>query len=103
MERQWTLTVPQSIWLGKTEARFGVDTTTIVKGLVTHANRQPPGTKKYIFLVIRCQNCGAGGLRGGVKTTVPLSLDKDQTSWLEAVHERCGHASVDKTLRIIME
>ena len=98
----WTVTVPQAAWLKTTSSQYGVDPTVVASALVTHANRQPPGTKKYIFLVVRCQNCGAGGQKGGFKTTVDLTLEDGQVSWLEAVQKRCKHKSVDKTMRIIL-
>ena len=99
----WTVTVPQAAWLETTSKQFGVEQSAVVAALVTHVNRQPPGTKKYIFLVVRCQNCGAGGQKGGFKTTLRLDLADEKILWIERVQERCKHKSVDKTLRIILD
>jgi hypothetical protein len=101
--RLWTITVPQQRWVAETERRFGVSATEIAVALIKNANHQSVEVKKYIFRVPRCNNCGVGGLRGGLKTEQSLSLAPEHFTWMTNVHEKCAHGTVDKTLRIILD
>ena len=58
--------------------------------------------KKFIFRVVRCDNCSQSST-GGYKVQVNLELDSLHIKWLDNVHKKCNHASVDKTLRIILD
>ena len=81
----WTCTLAQAAWLKNTAVQYGVTEDEVASALVTHANGQPPETKKYIFLVVKCANCGVGAKKGGSKTTIELSLAGEKVTWLEAV------------------
>eukprot|EP00930_Biecheleria_cincta_P044006 TRINITY_DN30188_c0_g1_i1.p1 TRINITY_DN30188_c0_g1~~TRINITY_DN30188_c0_g1_i1.p1 ORF type:complete len:212 (+),score=36.94 TRINITY_DN30188_c0_g1_i1:135-770(+) len=70
--------------------------------LVDWANAEPPQNKKKLFLVVRCRRCSAGA-KGGVKHDVDIQLLTRQWQWLENVRARSSHASVGKTLRIIVD
>jgi hypothetical protein len=74
----------------------------VLQKLLHWANAEPPAAKKKIFMVIRCRRCSAGA-RGGAKTDHLLALPAEQWQWLQNVKERCGHASVAKTVRIIVD
>jgi len=101
--RVWTITVPQQRWIKDTTERFGVSSTDLAEALIKNANQQSVEVKKYIFRVVRCSNCGSGALRGGLKTEHVLSLEGDYIKYLELVQAKCDHASLDKTLRIILD
>jgi len=70
--------------------------------LVDAANREPPKAKRQIFLVVRCRRC-LQHTRGGEKKEYLIRLPEHHWTWLEGVQARCKHASVGKTLRIIVD
>jgi hypothetical protein len=97
------LTLDEAEWLTKVAKRHGHATASgVLARLVDWANTEPPPAKKHLFLVIRCRRCSAGA-KGGVKTAHDISLHSLQWQWLENVRERSKHASVGKTLRIIID
>jgi len=97
------LTADEVEWLDAAVERngHGLMSQTIGR-LVDWANTEPPEAKKKLFLVIRCRRCSAGA-KGGVKSDRSIELTLKQWQWLENVQERCRHASVGKTLRIIVD
>jgi hypothetical protein len=101
--RLWTITVPQQRWVAEAARRFGVSPTEVAVALIKHANQQTVELKKYLFRVPRCNNCGVGGLRGGLKIEQSLSLAPELFEWMTNVHEKCGHPTADKTLRIVLD
>jgi len=66
------------------------------------ANREPPKSKRQIFLSVRCRRCLQHS-RGGAKKECLVRLPQAHWTWLEGVQARCKHASVGKTLRIIVD
>lgn len=66
------------------------------------ANREPPKSKRQIFLTVRCRRC-LQHTRGGAKKECLVRLPQAHWTWLEGVQARCKHASVGKTLRIIVD
>ena len=52
--------------------------------------------------MVRCDNCSQSST-GGYKVQVNLELDSLHIKWLDNVHKKCNHASVYKTLRIILD
>ena len=59
--------------------------------------------KRDIFTTIRCLHCTQHCPRGGDKKECTLQLKGYQIQWLAAVAERCGHPSVQKTVRILCD
>jgi hypothetical protein len=74
----------------------------IVERLIDYCNREDRKTKKTIFRVIRCHNCSQAST-GGTKIGISLSLPSHHVEWMTKVRMGCSHASVDKTLRILLE
>ena len=74
----------------------------LVERLIAFCNREDRKTKKEIFRVIRCHNCSQAST-GGTKVGVRLALPPHQVLWMRKVHVACKHASVDKTMRILLE
>jgi len=70
--------------------------------LADTANREMPKNKRHIFLVVRCRRCLQHS-RGGAKKDVLVKLSKQHWTWLQGVQARCKHASVGKTLRILID
>lgn len=97
------LTLDEIEWLADVATKTGHATISgVVRRLVEWANAEPPEAKKKIFLQIRCRRCSAGA-KGGVKQDNDLELLGAQWQWLRNVRERCGHASVGKTVRILVD
>jgi hypothetical protein len=97
------LTADEVEWFDEVVKRNGhSDISRVFSRLVDQANSEPPEAKKKLFLVIRCRRCSAGA-KGGVKTDHSVEFSIKQWQWLENVRERCRHASVGKTLRIIVD
>ena len=40
---------------------------------------------------------------GGAKVEVEWTFKPEHLQWMEKVHSTCGHASVDKTMRIMLD
>jgi hypothetical protein len=74
----------------------------VVGRLVEWAHTEPPEAKKKLFLQVRCRRCSAGA-KGGVKRDCQIELPSRLWQWLENVKVRSKHASVGKTLRIIVD
>lgn len=66
------------------------------------ANREPPKSKRQIFLSVRCRRCLQHS-RGGAKEECLVRLPQAHWTWLEGVQARCKHPTVGKTLRIIVD
>lgn len=97
------LTLDEIEWLADVAARTGHATISgVVRRLVEWANAETPEAKKKIFLQVRCRRCSAGA-KGGVKTDRTLEIPSLQWQWLMNVRERCNHATVGKTVRIIVD
>jgi len=97
------LTLDEVEWLTSVAARTGHATISgVVRRLVEWANAETPEAKKKIFLQVRCRRCSAGA-KGGVKTHHDLEIPSVQWQWLMNVKERCNHATVGKTVRIIVD
>lgn len=97
------LTADEAEWLRAVTLRQGHPSmSSALQKLLQWANAEPPAAKRKIFMVIRCRRCSAGA-RGGSKTDHSLALPAEQWQWLQNVKERCGHASLAKTVRIIVD
>jgi len=70
--------------------------------LVETANREPPKVKRQIFLLVRCRRC-LQHTRGGEKKEFLIRLPQHHWVWLEGVQSRCKHATIAKTVRIIVD
>lgn len=97
------LTADEVEWLNAATLRQGHASLSLtLSRLLRWANAEPPEAKKQIFLVIRCRRCSAGA-RGGVKTSHDIELPAEQWQWLMNVRKRCSHASIAKTVRIVVD
>jgi len=97
------LTLDEIEWLEDAMERHGLKSiATVFSRLVDWANKESAEAKKTLFLVVRCRRCSAGA-KGGVKHDRDIKLSSQQWQWLQNVRERCRHASVGKTLRIIVD
>ena len=100
--REWTVTKVQKSYVEKIAEKYSVDISWVVTRLILQANREDNKRKKFIFRVVRCDNCTQSST-GGYKVPLQLELDAMHAKWLENVFEKCNHASVDKTLRILLD
>ena len=100
--REWTVTKVQKSYIEKIAEKYSVDISWVVTRLILQANREDNKRKKFIFRVVRCDNCTQSST-GGYKVPLQLELDAMHAKWLENVFEKCNHASVDKTLRILLD
>eukprot|EP00121_Abeoforma_whisleri_P010951 Awhi_evm1s10098 len=73
-----------------------------ISQLINHCNQEEKKIKRLIFRVIRCQNC-TQATTGGFKAQVTVDLEKIHLQWLQMVKVNCDHASVDKTIRIMLD
>jgi len=97
------LTLDEVEWLEEVAKKYGLaDISSPVRCLVDRANGEPPEAKKKLFLVIRCRRCSAGA-KGGVKHDFAMELSCAQWLWLRNVKERSQHASIGKTIRIVID
>lgn len=97
------LTLDEAEWLNDVTQRLGyAGPSSIIGRLIEWANAETPAAKKQIFLVIRCRRCSAGA-KGGVKADHEIELPSCQWQWLQNVQARCNHASLAKTIRIIID
>lgn len=97
------LTLDEIEWLDGAVERHGHSGFSgVFSRLVDWSNTEPPEAKKKLFLVVRCRRCSAGA-KGGVKRDHDIMLTARQWQWLEAVRARSKHASIGKTLRIIVD
>jgi len=56
-----------------------------------------------IFTIVRCLHCDVSNRAGFIeKKDWVLPVFAFQLEWLDAVMKRCSHASVEKTVRIIL-
>ena len=92
----------QKSYIEKIAEKYSVDISWVVTRLILQANREDNKRKKFIFRVVRCDNCTQSST-GGYKVPLQLELDALHAKWLENVFEKCNHASVDKTLRIMLD
>jgi len=97
------LTLDEEEWLDGAAKEYGhANLSGVISRLIDWANTEAPELKKKMFLVIRCRRCSAGA-KGGVKRDRDIELSSQQWQWLENVRGRCKHASIGKTLRIIVD
>jgi hypothetical protein len=102
ISKEWTITKVQHEYIHKIAKKFRMDVSSVVTRLILQANKEDNKRKKFIFRVVRCDNCSQSST-GGYKVQVNLELDSLHVKWLDNVHTKCNHASVDKTLRIILD
>lgn len=107
VQRDWVITKHQKDYLAERSPSSAARSeeqafSQLVERLIRTANTEDRQTKKMIFKVVRCHQCHQSST-GGVKATVSLSLPKNYVLWLEKVKENCDHASVDKSLRILLD
>ena len=100
--KEWTITRVQHAYIHKIANKFNVDVSWVVSRLIVQANKEDNKRKKFIFRVIRCDNCTQSST-GGYKVQIKLALKALHTKWLHNVCKKCSHASVDKTLRILLD
>jgi len=97
------LTLDEVEWLEEAVERNGhASVSRAFSRLVDWANAEPADVKNKLFTVIRCRRCSAGA-KGGIKRDHHIELESRHWQWLENVRARCRHASVGKTLRIIVD
>jgi hypothetical protein len=97
------LTQDEFEWLTDVAARSSLTgISAAVQRLVEWSNTEAPEAKQKLFLQIRCRRCSAGA-KGGVKHDQDIELPAAQWQWLKNVKDRCKHASVGKTIRIITD
>lgn len=74
----------------------------VAEVLVKQANSENANIKRVIFKVVRCHNCHQSST-GGTKVERALRLPDIYIGWLDKVRENCKHASLGKTLRIVVD
>jgi hypothetical protein len=90
-------------WLQEMMHRFQYESVTAVLGTLIHyCNKESSARKKWIFKTPRCRRCSQS-TTGGPKVTARVGINALHWEWLTSVQERCAHASVDKTLRILID
>eukprot|EP00933_Yihiella_yeosuensis_P036941 TRINITY_DN3078_c2_g1_i2.p1 TRINITY_DN3078_c2_g1~~TRINITY_DN3078_c2_g1_i2.p1 ORF type:complete len:250 (-),score=59.25 TRINITY_DN3078_c2_g1_i2:308-1057(-) len=96
-------TLDELEWLDEAAEKHGhADISGVIRRLIDWANAESSEVKKKLFLVIRCRRCSAGA-KGGVKRDREISLLGHHWQWLQNVKERANHASIGKTIRIIVD
>ena len=113
--RTWTVTKVQAEYISSMVAkrrldqidavssgRFADGPSWMVTRLILQANNESKKTKSHIFRVVRCHNCSQSST-GGTKVGIELSLRKEHVRWMENVYKACQHASIDKTMRILLD
>ena len=105
LTHEWPLAVDHAPWIDECVERFGFhDGGELLRHLVFSANVESNPRKKLIFKVIRCLHCHSGARAGSIpKTHRTMDVFAFQNEWLNSVKERCKHASVEKTVRIIFD
>jgi len=109
--RVWTVTRVQAKYVQDMVDKFDLEGTSdlldgrswAITNLVTQANKEDKKTKKLIFRIVRCFNCQQGNPTGGEKTQISFDMRPLHLKWMENVHKQCGHSSVDKTMRILVD
>jgi len=109
--RIWTVTNVQAHYIASMTEKYDLETASDlldgaswgITNLVKQANSEDTKTKKLIFRIVRCYNCQQGNPTGGEKVEMTLDLRPIHLKWLENVHQNCGHSSVDKTMRILLD
>jgi hypothetical protein len=93
----------QSEWLQSNMRRYGYGSISAIISILVHfCNREAKQRKSVIFRNPRCRRCTAA-TTGGKKTLVRLGLSAEHWQWMSSISAKCGHASVDKTLRILLD
>lgn len=93
----------QIVWLERLAEKYGLSSASCaLQRLINRANAEPPKAKRVIFLMVRCGRC-LQHTKGGIKKDCELELPAHHWQWLEVVRGRSKHATVGKTLRIIVD
>ena len=113
--RTWTITKVQAEYISSmvskrrldqvdavSSGKFPDGASWMVTRLILQANSETKKTKSHIFRVVRCHNCSQSST-GGTKVDIELSLRKEHVQWMENVYKACKHASIDKTMRILLD
>jgi len=106
VEETFALCLDQADWLEALATRHGLPrgdhASAVLWRLIGRANAEPPAAKRQLFLQVRCRRC-LQHTRGGEKRDLTLVLPRYHLRWLELIRERCKHATVGKTVRIILD
>jgi hypothetical protein len=104
MEPHELLVCPdQSEWLQSNMRQYGYGSISAILSILVHfCNREAKARKSVIFRNPRCRRCTAA-TTGGKKTLIRLGMSAEHWAWLSSVSAKCGHTSVDKTLRILLD
>ena len=113
--RVWAVTKVQAEYVRSMVAKRGLDeieavgtgkysdgASWMVTRLILQANKETKKTKSHIFRVVRCHNCSQSST-GGTKVSINLSLRDEHVKWMNNVSKACKHASLDKTMRILLD
>jgi len=130
-KQAWPVMVVHNTWLHQIQHtyRFDEGIDEVLRHLIYTANNEPKHIKKLIFKTVRCLHCHVGARAGqhpkiglGTKvvpsSTSTAAATKDDGSsgsdkmlaihtfhyeWLQRVTEQCNIASIEKTVRIIID
>lgn len=93
----------QSEWLQSSMRKYGYGSVSAILSILIHfCNRESKARKGVVFRNPRCRRCTAA-TTGGKKTLITLGLSAEHWAWLSSISAKCNHASVDKTLRILLD
>jgi hypothetical protein len=101
----WELNLDHGPWAIEMAAMYRFESTSeLLRHLVFVANAESKARKKLIFKIIRCLHCNQSNRAGFIpKETHRLEVFAFQLTWLNSVQALCGHASLEKTVRIIFD
>ena len=108
VDRIWTICIDHREWVLKVASAYGLGCedvdgpSVMLERLIAAANAESTHMKRKIFRTVRCLHCFQH-TKGGVKCELRLSLPAHYILWMEKVCETCEHASVDKTMRIVLD
>ena len=90
-------------WLHENMGRFHYGSVSAVLSiLILFCNREAKERKATIFRTPRCRRC-TSATTGGKKVVVRMGFSDEHWHWLTNTSTRCGHASVDKTVRVLLD
>ena len=100
----WPLNLGHGEWLGEMAAKYDLGSAdAALRQLIFVANAEGASQKRVIFTIVRCLHCDVSNRAGFIaKRDWSLSVYASQLQWLNAVRTRCGHKTVEKTVRIIL-
>lgn len=102
IDREWSCCQDHFLWLDAMQAKYQLSSRQeAFRCVINHANLETAAAKRMIFTELRCFRCTQSSM-GGTKHAHTMGVYPHQLTWLTNVCDRCKHASVDKTVRIML-